>query len=107
MSAPAPLLLTSGERAGHSVRRRHRDGRDPMPYGIRRRLAGQMGVDGGSGTCPPSLPVRFEMKEFLVEMVDGPRAHVLIARSGSAANANGLRHAISRQKFRGESEAGR
>jgi hypothetical protein len=40
-------------------------------------------------------------------MVDGPRAHVLIARSGSVANANGLRHAISRQKFRGESEVGR
>jgi hypothetical protein len=40
-------------------------------------------------------------------MVDGPRAHVLIGRSGSVANANGLRHAISRQKFRGESEAGR
>jgi hypothetical protein len=32
---------------------------------------------------------------------------VLIARSGSVANANGLRHATSRQKFRGETEAGR
>jgi hypothetical protein len=40
-------------------------------------------------------------------MVDGPRAHVLITRSGSVANANGLRHAISHQKFRGETEAGR
>jgi hypothetical protein len=47
------------------------------------------------------------MKEYPVEMVDGPRAHVLIGRSGSVANANGLRHATSRQKFRGESEVGR
>jgi hypothetical protein len=37
----------------------------------------------------------------------GPRAHVLIARSGSAANANRLRHATSRQQFRGETEVGR
>jgi hypothetical protein len=48
------------------------------------------------------------MKEILVQEMDsGPRAHVLIARSGSVANANSLRHATSREKFRGETEAGR
>jgi hypothetical protein len=55
------------------------------------------------------LPAPFwDVKEILVQdMVDGPRAHVLIARSGSVANANSLRHVTSRQKFRGETEAGR
>jgi hypothetical protein len=48
------------------------------------------------------------VKENLVQEMDsGPRAHVLIARSGSVANANSLRHVTSRQKFRGETEAGR
>ncbi|HEV2235875.1 MAG TPA: hypothetical protein VGR57_04355 [Ktedonobacterales bacterium] len=41
------------------------------------------------------------------EMDGGPRAPVLIAHSGSVANANRLRHATSRQQFRGETEVGR
>jgi hypothetical protein len=57
-----------------------------------------------SNDCQPTC----NTKELPVqEMVDGPRAHVLIARSGSVANANSLRHAVSREKFRGEQEVGR